>query len=141
ERRAAQTGEFARRGKEFAGVDAGDRLGELRLEPGHVRPREDRGDGRVGPLEERVDDLDLLGAAPEAGERVDQALERVLGLDHVGRVAFADRVRLVVDHERARALAPVEIEPAVDEYAVVLEREAELGPRPGRPRRAPRVAV
>ena len=43
------------------GVDPGDRSGQLGIELGHVVRSEQRRDGRIGPLEERVDDLDLPG--------------------------------------------------------------------------------
>ena len=46
---------------------------------------ERRRDDGVRPLEEVVDDLDLLGAGPEAGERVDEPLQPVVGLDDLLR--------------------------------------------------------
>ena len=58
-------------------------------------------DGRVRPLEEVVDDLDLLRPGAEARERVDEPLQPVVLLDDLLRRRLAERVRLVVDDERA----------------------------------------
>ena len=80
-----------------------DRLRELRLERGHVGAREGRRDDGVRPLEEVVDDLDLLRPGAEARERVDEPLQPVVGLDDLLRRALGERVRLVVEDERARA--------------------------------------
>ena len=55
-----------------------DRGGQLGLELGHVGAREDGLHRRVRPLEEVVDDLDLLGAGAEARERVDEPLQPVV---------------------------------------------------------------
>ena len=85
ERRTAGTVELARRGHELAGADPADRLRELGLERGHVGPRERRRDHGVGPLEEVVDDLDLVRARAEAGERVDEPLQAIVGLDDLRR--------------------------------------------------------
>ena len=65
----------------------------------------------------------------EAHERVDEPLERVLGLDDLGRRPPVERVRLVVDDDSARTLAPEDVETAADDHAVVLERERALRPR------------
>ena len=93
-----------------------------------------------GPLEEVVDDLDLVGAGAEARERVDEPLQPVVGLDDLLRRSLGERVRLVVEDERARAVAPEHVEAAVQEHAVVLERERPLGLRVRRASRsAPRA--
>ena len=52
-----------------------------------------RRDDRVRPLEEVVDDLDLLGSGAEAGERVDEPLEPVVVLDDLlGRALASEFV-------------------------------------------------
>ena len=53
----------------------------------------------------------------------------VLGLDDLDRQAAVEDVRLVVEHERSRPLAPEDVEAAVQEHAVELERERPLDPR------------
>ena len=58
-----------------------------------------------GPLEEVVDDLDLVRPGAEAGERVDEPLQPVVGLDDLLRRPLGERVRLVVEDERPRAFA------------------------------------
>ena len=60
----------------------------------------------VGALEEVVDDLDLFGPGAEARERVDQPLQPVVRLDDLLGRALLERVRLVVEHERAGPFAP-----------------------------------
>ena len=89
-----------------------------------------RRDDGVGALEEVVDDLDLLGPGAEARERVDEPLQPVLGLDDLLRRALGERVRLVVEDERPRPVAMKDVEPSVQEDAVVLERERPLRPAP-----------
>ena len=106
------------------------------LEQRQLAPLERRRDDGVGPLEEVVDDLDLVGAGAEARERVDEPLQPVVVLDDLVGRRLRERVRLVVEHERARALAPEHVEAPVQEDAVVLERE-----RPLRPRRPSSVAM
>ena len=69
-----------------------------------------------------------LEPAAQADERIDEPLQPVLGLDDLGRLAPVERVRLVVDDERALAVLPEHVEPAADEDAVVLERERPLRP-------------
>ncbi len=86
----------------------------------------------------RVDDLDLVCPGPEAGECVHEPLQAIVVLDDlVGRV-LRQRVRLVVEHERLAALTPQNVEPAVQQDAVVLERERTLGPARSR---GPRCAA
>src|SRR5438128_12331701 len=85
ERGTAGTGELARRRYELAGLDPRDRSGELCLECWHVGHGEGSGDDRVGPLEEVVDDLDLLRAGAEARERVHQSLQAVVARDDLFR--------------------------------------------------------
>ena len=97
---------------------------------------EGRLDELVRPLEELVDDLDLLGARAEARERVDEPLQPVLGLDDLGGRALAEHVRLEVGDERAAAVQVEDVEHAVEEHAVVLECERPLGRDA---RRAPRA--
>ena len=92
-------------------------------------------DDRLWRLEELVDDLDLLGACPEACEGVHVSLRAVLGLDDLDRVAAVEDVRLVVDDESAGPVAPEDVEPPVQQHAVELEQERAAPP--GRPR-APR---
>src|SRR5438046_5547333 len=75
EGRAAGTDELARRRREDTLLDPSDRLGELGLESRKLGQVERRADGRIGPLQELVDDLDLLEAGPAAGQRVDEPLE------------------------------------------------------------------
>ncbi len=87
------------------------------------RAVERRRDDGVRPLEEVVDDLDLLGSGAEAGERVDETLQRVVGLDDLLRRRVADQVRLVVQDERPRPAVVQDVEKAVQEDAVVLEGE------------------
>ena len=86
-------------------------------------------DRLVGPLEERVHDLDLLGAGAEADQSVDEPLQPVLLLDDVRRVELAEEVRLVVDDERARPVGVEHVQAAVQQDAVVLEGERHLGAR------------
>ena len=95
--------------------------------PATIRAREARGHRIVRPLEEHVDDLDLVRPRAEAGERVDEPLHAVLVLHHLVRRQLTERVRLVVDDERAPARRMEEVEETVEEHAVVLERERPLG--------------
>src|SRR5205814_10645418 len=88
-----------------------------------------------------IDDLDLTRAAAEARERVDEPLQRVLRLDDLQGVSLADHVRLVVDDEGAGAVAPVEVEAAVQQHTIVLEREAELWASAFGTRRKLRLAI
>ena len=122
----SRAGELARRRPELARVDARDAGGQLGLELRDLGERERRRDDGVGPLEEVVDDLDLLGAGAEARERVDEALQPVVRLDDLLRRRLADQVRLVVEDERARPVEVQHVEEAVQEHAVVLEREVPL---------------
>src|SRR5581483_4035211 len=133
---AAAARELARRGRELPRVDARDRRRELGLERRKLEPEERRRDDGVRPLEEVVDDLDLVGARAEACERVDEPLQPVARLDDLLRRLLGERVRLVVEYERVRAAAPEDVEPAVQEDAVVLEREGPLGHRAREPRDA-----
>ena len=96
---------------------------------GQLVPLERRRDDRVGPLEEVVDDLDLVGPGAEARERIHEPLQPIVALDDLLRRPFGERVRLVVDDERAGAVAPEHVEPTVEQHAVVLERERALGHR------------
>ena len=75
-----------------------------------------------------VDDLDLVHTRTEAGERVDEPLQAIVGLDDLLGRSLGERVRLVVEHQRPRPLDVEDVEPAVQEHAVVLERERPLGP-------------
>src|SRR2546429_9825847 len=61
ENRTAGTDELARRRPEHALLDSGDRLRELRFQPGKLGADETRGHSWVRPFEELVDDLDLFG--------------------------------------------------------------------------------
>src|SRR5919204_6378636 len=95
ERRATRAGVLARRRDELASLDSRNRGRQLPLERRNVFAGEERADDRVRPLEEVVDDLHLRRAAPEARERVHEALQSVLGVDDLlGRVLL-ERVRLV----------------------------------------------
>src|SRR5438105_347159 len=85
EGRAAGAHELVRGRHELPGLDARDRVRQLRLERGQLLAAEARGDDRVRALEEVVDDLDLVRAGPEARERVDEALQPVVGLDDLLR--------------------------------------------------------
>ncbi len=69
-----------------------------------------------------------LRTCAEADERVHEPLQRVLGLDDLGRRSALERVRLVVDDERPRTVPPEDVEPAANDDAVVLEGERTLGP-------------
>ena len=88
--------------------------------------RERRRDDGVRALEEVVDDLDVLRAGAEARERIDEPLQAVVALDDLLRRRLADQVRLVVDDERARAVEVHDVDEAVQQHAVVLEREVPL---------------
>src|SRR5438128_2559517 len=126
ERRAARARELARSRDELAGLDSRDRGRELGLEVWHVCRRERRADDRVGSLEEVVDDLHLLRAGAEARKRVHEALQPVVLLHDLFRRSLGERVRLVVDDERAAVRAMEDVDEAVDQHAVVLERELHL---------------
>src|SRR5215211_9403885 len=104
ERGAAGAGVVARGRDERARADTADRGGELGLERGNVGDAERCADGRVRTLEEVVNDLHLGRAAAEARERVDEPLQPVLVLDDLVRWVLGERVRLVVDDERAIAV-------------------------------------
>src|SRR5437763_13183101 len=119
EGRAAGTDELARRRREDTLLDPSDRLGELGLESRKLGSVERRADGRIGPLQELVDDLDLLDAGPEAGQRVDEPLEAVVALDQLFRRCLLEDVGLVVDDEGARAVSVKDVEAAAQENAVV----------------------
>ena len=73
-----------------------------------------------------IDDLDLVGSGPEARERVDEPLETVVGLDDLLRRPLGERVRLVVEDERPFAGELEDVEPAVEEDAVMDECERPL---------------
>src|SRR5215831_19143297 len=81
ERRTAGANELVGRRSKLTGVDPRDRPAQLRLELRQLRAVERGRNDRVGPLEEVVDDLDLLGAGAEAGERVDESLKPVVVVD------------------------------------------------------------
>ena len=101
ERRAAGARELARPRREPALLDPRDRLRELGLELGQLLAPNDGLDERVGPLQELVDDLDLLRPGPEAGDCVDEALQPVLGLDDLGGRVVAEQ-RSTCSRRRAR---------------------------------------
>src|SRR6266540_3798358 len=126
EGRAAGAGVVARVRDELARVDPGDRGGELRFERVDVGAREGRGNDGVRPFEEVVDDLDLVGAGPEARERVDEPLQAVVVVDDLLGRELGEGIRLVVDDERAAAGAVQHVDEPVDQDAVVLERERDL---------------
>ena len=75
ERRAAGARERARGRHELAGRQLRDRRRQLGFQRRQLGPVEGRRDLAVHALQERIDDLDVLGAGPEARERVDQALK------------------------------------------------------------------
>ena len=85
-----------------------------------------------------VDDLDLVHTGAEARERVDEPLQTVVGFDDLLRRPLRERVRLVVEHERPPLLDVEDVEAAVQEDAVVHERERPLGARAREPRDPPR---
>ena len=119
-------------------------VAQLGLELADLLDAEHGRDDRVRPLEEVVHDLDLLCAGAEAGERVDEPLEVVVVLDDLLRRPLGERVRLVVHDERAVAVELEHVEPAVQQDAVVLERERALGATlasDGDPTRELRLAV
>ena len=126
--RTARAGKRARRRPEGALADPGDRRGESCFESLGVGSRERRRNDGVGVLEEVVDDLDLLRARAKAGDRVDGLLGRVLLLDDLRRITSTQRIRLVVQNERLRAVDPEDVEPAVHEHTVELEGKRPLGP-------------
>src|SRR5215218_8524000 len=126
ERRTACAGLLARRRTELTGADARNRLGQLGLEGGKLRPLVRRRHDGVGTFEEVIDDLDLLSSGAEARKRVDEALDAILLLDGLLRRRVLQHVRLVVDDERAAILPMEDVEPAVEEHAVVLERKRPL---------------
>ena len=76
-----------------------------------------------------VDDLDLLEAGPEAGQRVDEPLETVVALDQLLRRRLLEDVGLVVDDEGTPSVTVEDVEAAVQEDAVMLEGEGPLGRR------------
>ena len=125
-------------GRNSPAADPRDRRRELCLEVLHVRARERRRRDVVRRLEELVRDLDLGRAGAEADERIDEPLQHVLGVDDLGRRPPFERVRLVVDDERAVALPPQDVEPATEHDAVVLEGERALGPSAAQSGDAPR---
>ena len=129
ERGAVAADELVGRRPELVRLDPRDRLGQLGLQPRQVVDPVGAAHDRVGPLEEVVDDLDLLRPGAEAGERVDEPLQAVVVLDDLLRRALGERVRLVVEHERLRPVALEHVDPAVEQDAVVLESERQLGGR------------
>ena len=91
-----------------------------------------------------IDDLDLVRPGAEARQRVDEALQTVVGLDDLFRRALLERVRLVVDHQCPRAVELEHVEPALQQHTVVHEGERPLGGRAGQrgdAAREPRLAV
>src|SRR5439155_4216434 len=129
ERGAVSAGELARGRTELARVDRGDRCRELGLELRRLRRLVTRCYQLVWPLKKLVDDLDLVDTAAEARERVDEALESVVALDDLGGTLLLVPVCLVVDDQRPRPGQLEDVEPPVQEDAVVLERERPLGGR------------
>ena len=76
-----------------------------------------------------VNDLDLLGAGTEAGQRVDQLLQPVVLRDDLVWFALGQRVRLVIQNEGAWAFPVEDVDAPVQEDAIVLEGEGQLGGR------------
>ena len=109
--------------------NARDRCRQLGLESGHVIRAKTVATTASGTLEEVVDDLDLRRAGAETRERVDEPLQPVLVVDDLLRRALGERVRLVVDDERARPSRVEHVEEAADENVVVLEGELALRSR------------
>src|SRR5690349_3562527 len=101
ERRARGARKVARRRTELSRMDPRDAHRELRLERADLRHAERRRDDGIGPLQEVVDDLDRLRSRTEAGERIHEALEPVIGLHDLLRRRIPDEVGLVVEDERA----------------------------------------
>ena len=145
ERRAAGAGELARRRAELAGADAArspprapPRARARRRARTSSRRRRPaaRGSGRrPRPPPRRRGSTRARRRAAAAGSRPRRS---------PSGVALGERVRLVVEDERARPVALEHVEPPVQQHAVVLERERPLGPG-ARERRDPprqlRVAV
>ena len=84
--------------------------------------REHRDDRRIRPLEELVDDLDLVRSRPQACERIHKPLEAVVILDHLLGVRALERIRLEIDDERALPEMQDVLE-SVEHDGVVLEGE------------------
>ena len=91
-----------------------------------------------------IDDLDLPGSGAQARDRIHGLLGQIFGGDDLCRVAAEQRIRLVVEHERAVAVEPQDVEATVHEHSVQLEGERPLGPsaaKPGNPHRKRRAGV
>src|SRR6476659_6171856 len=91
ERRTTGADVLARGRLEIALLDPGDRLRELGFESRKLGAVEGRRHGRVGALEELIDDLDLVGAGPEAGQGIDETLKPVVALDQLFRGCVLER--------------------------------------------------
>src|SRR3954471_19467115 len=126
ERRARRAREVTRRRAELSGLDPLDPGRELRLEHGDLVALERRRHDRVGALEEVVHDLDALGTGAEARKRVHEPLQPVVVVDDLSRRRVAEQIRLVVDDERNLAVDVHRVHEAVQQDAVVLEREVTL---------------
>src|SRR6266536_6392444 len=94
---AIRANEVARRRAELARLDVRDRLRELGPEAGEIGALERRRHKHIRPLQELVDDLDLVRTRPQARDRVDEPLDPVLAFDYLLRRPLAEHVRLVVD--------------------------------------------
>src|SRR5215218_3873780 len=108
---------------------AGER-DDLLLEGARVGSREAADDGLARALEEAVGDVHARGAVAQRGERVDDALGRVVAVEHLGRVGAVEAVGLVVDDQAAAPrLGGDHVDEAVRERAAAarLEREREAG--------------
>jgi hypothetical protein len=73
-----------------------------------------------------VDDLDLVGAGPEARQGIDKPLQPIVVPDDLLGSAFRERVRLVVENERPSPGPVQDIETAVQQDTVLLEGEGHL---------------
>ena len=91
---------------EAAGLDRGDGPGQLVLERSELGRRKRCVDRLVGTLEQAEDDLDLLGAVPQRGDRVHETLEPVFGTDDLVGRPVLEAVRLVVGDQRPAVPAP-----------------------------------
>ena len=112
-------------------MNPSDRRRKLGLERRQVGAREPRRDRVLGLLEEAEDHVDLLDTGAQGCERIDEPLDPVLVPDDLVRGQVPEPVRLVVDDQRALALAREEVEAPVEQHAVVLEGERKLRTDPG----------
>src|SRR3954469_14282431 len=126
ERGTTRAREVARGRPELACMDARNARRELGLERRDFRKRERRRRDGIGPLEEVIDDLDLLRTGAEARERIDEPLQPVVLLDDLLGARLADDVRLVVEHERPCPLQVERVEVSVQQDTVLEEREMPL---------------